>query len=1171
MKRRLLWLLLITLCFGISVSAQNYSATFDNTSPETSIKILKKVTGYNFVYRKNLLKDNKATVTGSYHDISLDQLLESTVAAQLGLAYKVVDKTVSLSIADRSSGIITGNVSGSVVDSEGEPLAGATIMLKGTRHGVSADIDGHFSIMVNQSNPELEVTYVGMHPRTIPITADDIRHPLTVKMTTNASTMEEVVVTGYQNLKRENATGSYQVLTADDLDKKSSADLASRLEGAVPGLVLNPKAGSADEDAFSIRGVGTFRAKASPLVVVDGLPIEGGLSSLNPYEINNITVLKDAAAASIYGARASNGVIVITTKQASDQRLTIDFNADLSVSERNDYSNYEWATAADMIELEKYNFNAMLQEPDLAGLNSVLSNYNDGYQMNSISKVMRLLLRNYKGELSDSELNSTLDRWSRNDYRKEYERVHDRTHVSQLYNLAMRVKSNYLSSSINLNYTTDNRGVQGENFNTLTFRYRGDLKAAKWIDLSFGVNVLNTRGKYHSLGEYGDMNSFQPYESMYEADGSLNRMEAGMALSNPYLTDPSYGLKDGSFNIVDEMNLASSKSRYTNTRTFINARVNILKGWTANAMFQYEDIFTTSDTYHHGESYYARNLYNLYTAVDGTHYIPDGGTLSMSSSEGQYYTFRAQTDYSNTFGKHFISALAGMEYRQTRTTRETNSLLGYDPISETNSNLGIDWSYIKNPESSLLGDEYFVYGAPSSFGKYKVLHRFYSLYANASYVFDSRYSVSGSYRVDKTDLFGVDPKFRSRPLWSVGASWNAHNEPFLRDITWLNALKLRASYGLTGNIDPNSSSYLTAKIAISNVTQNKTATLNRPPNDQLRWEKTATWNVGADFALLGNRLNGSVDYYRKKGSDLLTNTDLDISTGWSSLILNSGNMLNRGIEVQLNGVILPRHGRRSLGITLGVNFAYNHNEITKVSHFVKDGFSYMNPTLLHEGYPMDGLFSFNYAGIREINGSYYMAWLDRNGEEKTSSIGSKEFTIEDVLFSGSTTPKFTGSLQPTITWNGFSLSALMSYYGGHYMRVGNDEWTSGVGSESGYASNYAISKHALDYWHGDKSYPANGYFAKDYYEFDTYSRYRNNNVVHADYMKVRNLTLSYNFDKKLCNKIGINDIRLRVQMNNLATWARNSRNLDPEAVSAIDGYHTTRTPRSYTFSLFFNL
>lgn len=1128
-------------------------------------------------------------------------VLVSSVAAD---AQVKKDNNVTAAIEKIEKKTITGTV----LDEEGEPLVGATVMIEGSKTGTSTDIDGNFSLMSAKQNPELVISYVGM--KTARIRVEKGGSYVRVRLQTAPNMMNEVVVTGYQNIKRESATGSYQVLTSDDLDKRSTTDLASRLEGAVPGLVMDPKKGSTDEDAFTIRGVGTFQAKSSPLIVVDGLPIEGGISTVNPYDIENITVLKDAAAASIYGARASNGVIVITTKQARQQRLTVDFNADLTISEKQDYSNYGWASAADMIALERYNFNAMLNEPGQAGLNSVLTDYRNN-RRGSISKVMRLLLENHEGGLSDADLNSTLDNWSRNDYRDEYMNVHDRTQVTQLYNLALRTQGNYLSSSFNVNYSTDNMGVRDENQNTLTFKYRGDLKACKWLDLSFGVNVMNTRSKTHSLGSYGDINSFLPYESMYEADGSRKGMEAGIYTGHSAFDNPLYELKDATFNLADEMAGNFMKRRYTNTRTFVHAKFNILPGWTASGQFQYEDIFSRSSTMHDAASYAMRSNYNLYTTastvmewvddtskdwwgvdmdwdawmadpdhygmtqvakVQPTHHIPEGGSLETYTQEAQYYTFRAQTGYNNTFGgKHFVDAVAGMEYRQTRVSTESNTLLGYDYGTQTNLNLMTDWEYINNPTTNVFGSDQPVFGAPSSFSTSRTLHRYYSLYVTGSYVYDNRYSLSASYRVDKTDLFGADPKFRGRPLWSVGGSWNAHNETFLRDYAWLNALKLRASYGLTGNIDPNSTSYLTAVIRTNAITGGKQGSLQTPPNDQLRWEKTSTWNVGLDFAFLGYRLNGSVDYYHKSGSDLLTITDLDRTTGWSNLTINSGNMVNRGVELQLDGVILPSHGRKSLGIRLGLNFAYNHNEVTSVSHYVNSGVDYLNPSLLHEGYPMNSLFSFDYTGLKEVDGLWYMGWRDHNGEEHTTSIANSEFTINDVVYSGPSTPVYSGAITPTITWNGFSLSAMFNYYGGHYMRVGLDEWLSDTGGGYGYGNAFgmgAVSKRALRYWEGDTSYPANGYFSKDY-KYMNYSSYRDTNVVHADYLKFRNIMLSYNFDPKVCRRIGLNDIRLRFQVNNLGTWARNGRNLDPEAMSG--GRHINYVPRSYTFSLYFNL
>ncbi|MDE6378646.1 MAG: hypothetical protein K2K72_07875, partial [Duncaniella sp.] len=439
-----------------------------------------------------------------------------------------------------------------------------------------------------------------------------------------------------------------------------------------------------------------------------------------------------------------------------------------------------------------------------------------------------------------------------NDYRKEYQKVHDRTRVKQQYNAALRVQGKSLSSNIVLNYSDDNAGVNKESYRSLTFKYKGDLKAAKWLDLSFGVNVLNNRNKLHNFQDYyGSINSFLPYQSMYDEDGNLAGLEADVYLGEKAFDNADYGLKDHSYNLVDEMNRNFRKYRYTNTRTYIHSLFKLLPGWTAQAQFQYEDISSRSESYYEADSYFVRHLYNLYTTassvmkwvddkskdwwgadldfdaymadpdhygkvqvpdVQTTHHLPDGAIQTTTNTHSQYYTLRTQSRYARTlFEKHDIDLLAGFEYRQTHTSSDNGLLYGYDNQTLTNNNVLTDWNFINRPSGkSVLGSNYTIYGAPRSFATTDVLHRFYSIYAIGNYVYDRRYSLSGSYRVDKCDLFGTDPKFRGRPLWSVGGSWNANNEAFMQPYTWIDALKLRVSYGLTGNIDSNVSSYLTA-------------------------------------------------------------------------------------------------------------------------------------------------------------------------------------------------------------------------------------------------------------------------------------------------------------------------------------------------------------------------
>ena len=1119
------------------------------------------------------------------------------------------------SLASTMKEIDKKNVVGQVFDEDNEPLPGATVMLKGTDQGVATDIDGQFTILVSGKNPIIEITYIGMKPVTLPIVNGS--KFLRVKMQRAENMMSEIVVTGYQNIKRESATGAYQILSAEEMDKRYTGDIASNLEGRIPGLVRYEKtAGSVSnpEDAIVIRGMGTFEAKSTPLVVVDGLPIEGGMNTVNPYDVENITVLKDAAAASIYGARAANGVIVITTKQAKKEKLTVDFNADLSITEKQKYDNYSWLDAAGMIELERYNFNGLLNDSDPTYLQSVENIYNSGL-MTSISPVCRLLLQNYRGELSDSELNATLSRLSRNDYRKEYQNVHDRTGIMQQYNLALRIQGKSLSSNIVLNYSDDNMGVKKESLKSLTFKYRGDLKAASWLDLSFGVNVLNNRRKDHNFADYyGSINSFLPYQSMYDENGNRAGLEADVYLNEDAFSNQDYELKDNSYNLINEMERNIRKYRYTNTRTYIHSLFKLLPGWTAQAQFQYEDITSRSQTYYESDSYYMRYLYNLYTTASSTmtwvddpskdwwgedldfdawmadpdhygmmqvpvietkHHIPDGAVQITNNSNSQFYTFRAQTRYANTlFEKHDIDVLAGLEYRQTHTTSDNSLLYGYDNQTLTNNNLLTDWEFLNRPTGmSVLGSNYTIYGAPTSFGVTDVLHRYYSVYATGNYVYDRRYSVSGSYRVDKCDLFGTDPKFRGRPLWSVGGSWNAHNESFMQPYTWIDALKLRVSYGLTGNIDSSVSSYLTASFSKNPYNGANYGKLNTPPNDQLRWEKTSTWNAGIDFAFLGYRLNGSFDFYRKSGSDLLTRTDLDVTTGWTSLTINSGNMINTGVELQLTGRILEAKSRNDVGINLGFNIAHNHNKVTHVSHLPASGSENLSTSTLHRGYPMHSIFSYRDGGLVKDGDFYYASWIDNDGERHTTTTSSGEFTVDQCVYSGSLDPTISGAVTPEITWRGFSLSAMINFYGGHYMRTGGDIIRT-YGSTGGYPTVFGMGEvhsSALEYWKNPESgIPGNGYRAT-YYNNISMMTNADSNVVHADYMKFRSLVLSYNFEPKLCHKIGLNDIRLRVQMNNIATWARNGRGLDPEAVNPYTGTNTNLTPKSYTMSLYLNL
>lgn len=1171
-NRQIITFLLLAI-FQLQALAQEktYSVSYENVSVESLLKDLTRRSGYEFVYQKPLI-EGLEPVTLILRDATLSQILNRTIVSQCGLEYSFVKQTIVLRKATGDTRVIKRTVTGMVIDDKQTPLPGASVRLRGTNTGAVTDLDGQFTILVEGEVPVLDFTYIGMRPVSLRVTPK-MEDMVAVTMEPLDNLMEEVLVTGYQNIKRENATGSYQLISSKTLDQRYTSDVVKNLEGRVPGLVMyNNGMGEGGENDITIRGTGSFNARTNPLVVVDGLPVEGGLASVNPYNIENITVLKDAAAASIYGARASNGVIVITTKRAQSERLEVDFSADLEVSERRNYDDMHWASASQLIELERYNFQYVRYHPSASAWNNLQDYYTNNPA--ALSPVQRLLMAGAKGDLTKDAMEAQLAALGRNDFVREWQDVWERPQITQQYNLALRNRGKYLNSSIVLNFKGDNLGMTEEYDRSLTFSYRGDVDVTKWLTTEFGINVINDRRRTHISSLWNDATSFAPYQTMYNADGTPAAMEAEALLTEPSLANTALGLKSEAYSPLDEVHMNFNNRRETNIRSYIHAKATLLDGWTLGGMFQYEDIYSKGEAYREAASYEMRHLYNLYTAPNGTHYLPDGGELRTAASEGAYYTFRAQTDYAHEWREcHAIEALAGFEFRESHFHSTNDLFVGWDELSQTNNMGQTNFRQLKDMEgsTSALGQFYSMSGAPdgTAFTTSDVLHRFYSLYASGNYTYDHRYSLSASVRVDKADLFGADPKFRGRPLWSVGAGWNVENEAFMKDVKWVDALKLRASYGLTGNIAQDFSSYLTATVGINEINGVRVATLNTPPNDQLRWEKTASFDLGIDFALWTGRLTGAFDVYRKQGSDLLTVTDLDPTTGWTSLTINNGELRNTGVELQLNGEILRARRREEFGLSVSASVAFNKNKITSVNHEPTSGYEALQSYTLHQGFPAHSLFSYRYTGMTTKGGVQYFTWQDADGQQHAADVTTEEFKVRDAVFSGSLDPKVSASFVPQLTWRGFSLTAMLAFYGGHYMRARVEDWTYD-GSQYGYNSLSeidAVPAAYLNYWEQPESsqYPGNGY-AGSTNVVGSY-RYFDANVVPADYMKLRNVVLGYDFDHNICKRLHLQSLRLRLQANNLWTWTRNYLGVDPEACNPVGGETGLRTPRSYTFSL----
>lgn len=1069
---------------------------------------------------------------------------------------------------------INATVTGTVIDEEGEPLAGATIMIKGTQTGTITDLDGKFSIHAQGDKLILAVSYVGMLPVEIALDPNNIRRPIEIIMASNANVMNEVLVTGFQTIKRDNVTGAFQQVSAKDLDDRSVSTLTASLEGKVAGMVING-------DDIQIRGTGTLAANTTPLIVVDGLPIEGTLNDVNPYEVANVFVLKDAAATAIYGARASNGVIVITTKQATSEKVDVEFNADFTVFNKPNYDDLNLVDAAGLIALEENNFKWMMNESTYA---APLLNEQWSLRGTLWNPLNRLMMKNHLGEVSDAAYSAQTSAWKNNSYSNDWEDAMSRNRFEQRYNLAVRTRSKVMSNNIAINWTGDNTYQKGAYNNKLSLRYLGDVKPVKWFGTTLGLQVDNqrTKGKLNSIGQSaynGGFNgqfdltnrtSFPEYLSFYNPDGTPARLQAYVDLNEPSLSTTSLGLKDEGFVPVDEIGLNTSNYRSTYTRGYVHLNFYPIDGLTLTGKFQYEDLTGKRTNTAVGESYAVRHMYNLFTE-DGKHKLADGGIYDETNITDTSYTFRFQATYDKTIKElHAINAVAGYEYRYQKANAKSFTYVGYDEKTLTHFTSITNFNDLLNAKTTDLGSLYNannVYMATYYGNFWETEHKYLSYYATANYTFDRRYTVSGSFRIDEADLFGADKKFTRRPLWSAGAGWNMHNEAFLSDVTWISQLKPRLSYGVTGNINSNYSSYLTASIYTNSLIGSPRAILDTPPNDQLRWEKTKSFDLGIDFSFFNYRLNGSIDYYNKQGSDILSLVDLDPTTGWSSLNMNNAGTRNRGFELQLSGVILEATRPQQVGISAAFNLAFNNNKVTKIQHISTTGWAAIQSNDYKKGYPVHSLYSYKYGGVTTDQGYQDINWINKDGELSYLDLSSSAFTPDDVVFSGNIDPKWSGSFTPTVTYQNFTLSAMAAFYLGHYMRANYNKWSYSTGSSYGNTAPAAY----LDYWNASPEQQmnmiGNGYMMQYCSMQPGHVYFADQNVDHADYLKLRNIVLTYSFPAKMIRKIGLSNLKLRAQMNNVATWARNKEGVDPERVNFLTGQWSVGTPRSYTFSV----
>lgn len=1188
---RLTTVLLIASLIQVSAATFGQRITLNGKAIplEKLLKEIQAQSGYDFIYDLNIVKQS-GNVDIAVKNVTVRDALHSVLYG-LQLTYKIEDKKVSIRRKENPSlldhilaSLADIDVRGQIQGEKGTPLRGATVKLKGTAKSVTTDEQGNFLLRNVPEDGIIEISFVGYEK--IELKAGKNLGVIKLKASNMELTEVQVVNTGYQKIAQRRATGAVTTVTSDQLETRFTPNIIDNLEGRVPGLVNYG-------GRITIRGTGTLFAESRPLLVVDGLPVEAAYEDLNPYDVESITILKDAAASAIYGARASNGVIIVTTKKATElNKIDIEASSNTTVwQNRNvNYADNWYMTPAQQVDRESQYYKWLYNDaPNAAVSITSMANAIAGtgsFNLNPTPiQYDHYLLKT--GAIQQAELDRRLAQYKTQNFAKDYADNILRQRVLQMHNLSVRNRTNNFQSNLVLNYKGDNTGKVTDKDNQLNIFYKGTYDMTKWLAINFSVNNIlqrATQRRSNYIENMMDPFSLPAYFSLFNPDGSQFNISPGSGYSSRYSTwvEDNKALRPMHYYLLNEIKLNQHKIERQYTRYHGELLFKLIKGLTFNTQYVYEISRQSEINNSEADSYLMRLMRNVYTVknTNGTYrYMTPqtGGRLATENSQGNNWTARGQVNFSRVFKNvHNVDFLAGVEFRENNTKGTRNLYLGWDDQLQSQSTTTVNYAELWNVnnttfyapgyparqfiftpfiENAIAVNNALTFGVPGN-NLSEIRRRNASGYANMTYTYDRRYNVFGSIRKDYADVYGLATEFRGAPFGSVGLSWNLDQERFMEKYRQVNLLKLRGSYGYTGNIYQGATSYMTATTGQSNSnTGLPRATIESPGNPELSWEKTGTINVGVEFMLFDSRLRGVFDWYNKKSEKVFSNQTLDVTKGFTSLIMNMANVKNNGLELTLAYDWFRSKDRNGFSWTTSGIGSWNKNEVTRVEVQANNAYQIVDIGY-KQGYPVRSLFSYKFAGLTDKG---VQSWYAEDGRI-IPEVGIQVATPGSVYFTGQADPKYTYAMENQLSWKGFSLNLLMVYYGGHYMRANPVQI-------SGSPAGGPVRSWYLNAWtptNTNTNIPG-------IWEFNnsggTQPAVQNNTdvFVHAaDFLKIRNFVLGYDLPRASVSKIGLNNLRLRFQVNNLpALWKSNDIGIDPETLGI-------RLPTSYVFGINFN-
>ena len=1141
-------LLLILLCLGFSVPvwAQTIRIDVRGESLQSVLRSISDQSEYKFAFNSRSI-DTSVKVSAKVASDSIDEVM-TAVLQGIPIGYSVVGKQIALFAREETESapaeVKPLKVSGIVTDEEGAPLEGAGVFVKGGSAGTVTNAEGRWSLEVPGAGSVLVVSYIGMDEMEVTV---GNRTNLVLVMKTSTEFLNQVVVTGYQTLSRERSAGSFASVSGSAVRDQANihGNVLRSLEGSAAGLNVTE---TADGVTYLIRGVSSINSKQEPLFIVDGVAMtrEQMEKMVNPNDVESINFLKDATAASIWGAQAANGVIVVTTRKGKAGDLKICYNGSFTFKGKPDYSYMDMMTSEEFIQTAIEVF-----DPQTYKWSDVQNNtYGTGNDYRIILPHEYPLYQYYLGEISIDQRDAALSALAGTNGRKEYEKYF----MSNAYLMNHSVSFSGGSEKSNFYVSLENQRTQGTGKDIedeYRLFFRDGLKLSDRVNLDISAHLFYSSSRSY-LSSY-DQRSSLPYMSYYDADGKE------LSLTN-YIMSEAYresvegitGISLAYYPVSDFLsNTAVSKTLGANANAGLTVRI---ADWLSyEGRFQYSLTNGTSESFLTPSSFGVRLERAQGTDMNGVQYLPSsGGHYTFASSSMSSYTVRNQLNLDRNLGKdgiHRLTGVAGVEFSSRRSGSNSTFMRGYD--MQTMQYIFYDDYYlsrtgVKNPALPSFAAASTNTFDPNSYSQSDMEYRFVSMYANGAYTLKDKYSFNASVRVDQSNLFGSDPSVQFKPIWSAGAIWNLSKEDFMKGTSsWLNRLNLRASFGYAGNSpDPGQGGPYNILSSVSSANYSRFGlgyVVATPANDKLSWEKTRIINFGIDWAVLGNRLSGSIDLYDKNTTNMLGQAPVDPTTGFTTVLSNIGSMTNKGVEFTINSVNTQVGDFEWM---TSFNFTYNRNKL--VDMYVEPPKSpyRMIEYTYWKGYPYGTVFAYKWAGLDSADG---MPRVYDSAGNIVRSITAID-TEDAVSYMGSTIPPVFGSLSNTLQWGDWDLSFTFIYNMGHVLR--ND-----VNNTFSYRLDKNLHNDFSKRWKqpGDEArtnVPA-------YYSLKNTSinesdvlllyRYADVNVLSASYIKLREVSLGYQIPESACKAVGVKSANARVQVSNLATIAFNGEGIDPEA------------------------